>query len=263
MNSAAASTLQILIATLLLGALGPAMRAAPVPPIAEKRPYVVRSPNGDRQDEYYWLRDDTRKNADMLAYLNAENAYREAMTAHTKRGEELLYQEIVGRIKQDDASVPYRKGGWWYYIRYDTGKEYPIHARKPGSLTAAEEILLDGNALATGQAYFQIGNTAVSPSGRILAWAQDTVGRRQWTLRFKDLATGEVFTERIENMTGDLAWANDNRTLFYVEKDPVTLLGVRVRKHVLGTDPKADPIVYEEKDSTFYLSVGKSRSDRF
>ena len=249
--------------TLLPGMFASAALAAPAPPMAEKRPYAVRSPSGERQDEYYWLRDDTRKNPEMLAYLNAENAYREAMIAHTKPAEEALYQEIVARIKQDDASVPYRKQGWWYYTRYDTGKEYPIHARKRGTLAATEEILLDGNALAAGQAFFQFGQTAVSSRGRILAWAQDTVGRRQWTLRFKDLTTGEVFPERIENTTGDIAWANDNRTLFYVEKDPVTLLGIRVRKHVLGSDPKSDPTVYEEKDSTFYLSVGKSRSDRF
>ncbi|AOS43660.1 Protease 2 [Lacunisphaera limnophila] len=238
-------------------------RAAPVPPVAEKRPYVVPSPHGGRTDEYYWLRDDTRKDPAVLAYLEAENAYREAMTAHTQATEEALYTEIVARIKQDDASVPYRKAGWWYYTRFDAGKEYPIHARKRETLTAAEEVLLDGNTLAAGQKFFQIQQSVVSPDARILAWSQDNVGRRQWTLHFKDLTTGEVLPDRLENTTGEIAWANDNRTVLYVEKDPVTLLGVRVRKHVLGTAPATDAVVYEEKDNTFYLSVGKSRSDRF
>lgn len=263
MSITAFSVHRLLLTILLMSPLPIVSLAAPVPPVAEKRPHVVPSPHGGRADEYYWLRDDTRKDPAMLAYLEAENAYREAMTAHTKANEEALYSEIVARIKQDDASVPYRKRGWWYYTRFDTGKEYPIHARKPGTLAAPEEILLDGNALAAGHAYFQVGRTAVSPDSRMLAWAQDTVGRRQWTLRFKDLTTGEILPDRIENMTGDIAWANDNRTVLYVEKDPVTLLGVRVRKHVLGTDPQSDPLVYEEKDNTFYLSVGKSRSDRF
>lgn len=259
----------VVLLTLALAALHLAgnglspMSANPLPPRAEPRPHLVRSPHGDRTDEYYWLRDDTRKDPQVLAYLEAENAYREAMTAALRPAEEALYQEIVARIKQDDASVPVRRRGWWYYTRYDAGKQYPIHARRPGTMAAPEQVMLDGNALAAGHGFFQVGNTAVSPDGRLLAWVQDTVGRRQWTLRIKNLETGEVLPDTVANIEASLAWANDNRTLLYIEKDPVTLLGFRVRKHVLGTDAAHDALVYEEKDPTFYVSLGKSRSDRF
>jgi oligopeptidase B len=247
----------------LFGLLASAMFSAPVPPVAPPRPHVVRSPHGDRSDEYYWLRDDTRKNPEMLAYLEAENAYFKAMTAPTQAATDALYAEIVGRVQQDDASVPQRRGDWWYYVRYETGKQYPLHARRRGSPTAPEEIMLDGNALAAGHAFYQIAGTSVSPDGQLLAWLEDTVGRRQYTLRFKHLATGEVLPERVGNLQAGLAWASDNRTLLYIERDPQTLLGFRVRKHRLGTDPQTDPVVYEEKDPTFYLSLQRSRSGRF
>jgi oligopeptidase B len=241
----------------------------PLPPVAERVPHVVKSPHGDREDPYYWLRDDTRKDPKMLAWLEAENAYKQAMLAHTESGQQALYDEIVGRVKQDDASVPERRNGWWYYTRFEEGREYPIFARRKAAADgrhdadAAEQVLLDGNALAQGKGFFQIGNTEVTRDGRILAWVEDTIGRRQWTLRFKDLETGQVLPVEIRNVDASLAWANDNKTLLYIEKDPVTLLGYKVRKHVLGTDPASDPLVYEEKDRSFYLGVFKSRSDRF
>jgi oligopeptidase B len=241
----------------------------PLPPVAERIPHVVKSAHGDREDPYYWLRDDERKNPKMLAWLEAENAYKQAMLAHTERGQQALYDEIVGRVKQDDASVPERKNGWWYYTRFEEGREYPIIARRKAAAdgrydaAAAEQVLLDGNALAEGKAFFQIGNTEVTRDGRILAWVEDTTGRRQWTLRFKDLDTGVVLPDEIRNVEASLAWANDHKTLLYIEKDPVTLLGYKVRKHVLGTDPASDPLVYEEKDRSFYMGVFKSRSDRF
>lgn len=241
----------------------------PVAPVARKVPHVVRSPHGDREDPYYWLRDDSRKDPGLLAWLEAENAYKRAMLAHTEADQQALYDEIVGRVKQDDASVPARKNGWWYYTRYEEGREYPVIARRAAAAGAAydpaapEQVMLDGNALAEGKAFFQIGNFEVTRDGRILAWVEDTVGRGQWTLRFKDLARGTVLPDEIRNVEASLAWANDYRTILYIEKDPVTLLGYRVRKHVLGTDPAADPLVYEEKDRSFYMGVFKSRSDRF
>jgi oligopeptidase B len=241
----------------------------PLPPVAERIPHLVRSPHGDREDPYYWLRDDERKNPKLLAWLESENAYTQAMLAHTEPGQKLLFDEIVGRVKQDDSSVPERKNGWWYYTRYVEGEEYPVHARRKAAAdgsedpNAPEQVLLDGNALAKGKGFFQIGNFEVTPDGRTLAWAEDTSGRRQWVLRFKDLDSGEILADRIGNAEASLAWANDHRTLLYIEKDPVTLLGYKVRKHVLGTDPADDPVVYEEKDRSFYMGVFKSRSDRF
>ena len=158
------------------------------PPIAAVRPFIVESPNGNRVDDYYWLRDDTRKNAAVLEYLAAENAYTDVMLAHVKPLEEKLYREFVEHTQQDDSSVPYRERGWWYYTRYDTGEEHPIYARKKGTLKAPEQVMLDGPRLASGHDYYQVGQLAVSPDNRLLAYVEDTVGRRQYTLRFKDLA---------------------------------------------------------------------------
>src|SRR5579864_3504647 len=237
--------------------------AAPVPPVVAAHPYDVKSPNGSRVDEYYWLRDDQRKNPEMLAYLAGENAYTDAMMAHTRPEQELLFQELLGRVKQDDSTVPARKNGYWYYKRFEEGKEYPIYARRKGSPTAPEQVILDGNALAAGHSFFQIGGTEVTRDGKLLAYGEDVVGRRQYVLKFKDLETGATLADAIPGVSPSFAWANDGRTLLYVENDPVTLLGYRVRKHLLGTDPKSDPQVYEEKDHSFYLFVSKSPSDRF
>ncbi|HEY6322026.1 MAG TPA: S9 family peptidase [Thermoanaerobaculia bacterium] len=241
----------------------PAPAAAPVPPVAAAHPYEVQSPNGSRTDDYYWLRDDQRKNPEMLAYLAGENAYTDAMMAHTKPEQELLFQELLGRVKQDDSTVPARKNGYWYYKRFEEGKEYPVYARRKGSPTAPEQVILDGNALAAGHGFFQIAGTEVTRDGRLLAYGEDIVGRRQYVLKVKNLETGETLADAIPGVSPSFAWANDGRTLLYVENDPVTLLGYRVRKHLLGTDPRSDPQVYEEKDHSFYLSVSKSPSDRF
>ncbi|MCC7200649.1 MAG: S9 family peptidase [Gammaproteobacteria bacterium] len=233
------------------------------PPIAAKRDYKVTSPAGTRNDEYYWLRDDSRKDPDVIGYLEAENAYKEAMLAHVQPLENKLYDEMIARIKQDDASVPYRKRGYWYYSRFMTGSEYPVFARKAGSLEAAEQVMLDVNVLAKGFEFFQVGAFEVSPNDRILAYAEDSVGRRQWVIRFKDLVTGETLPDRITNAEAGIAWAADNRTVFYTEKDPETLLGFRVRRHVLGTDAKDDPVVYEEQDKSFYTGVGTTKDDKY
>ena len=195
-----------------------------LPPVAARKPRPVDSPHGTRTDEYYWLRDDTRTDPEALAYLAAENAYKDAMLAHVRPLEDRLYAEIVGRIKQDDSSVPYRERGYWYYRRFDAGQEYPVHARRAGSLDAPEEVLLDLEQLAHGRDFYDVGEFEVSPDDRLLAYAEDTVGRRQYTLRFKDLASGELLPDAIENVEAAIAWAADSRTVIYIEKDPQTLL---------------------------------------
>ncbi len=237
--------------------------APPTPPVAARRPFEVAAPHGKRVDEYYWLRDDERKNPELLAYLEAENAYADAMLAPLAPLQRKLYDEMVARIKQDDASVPYRKGGYWYYTRYETGQEHPIHARRAGTMQAPEQILLDVNAMAAGKDFFQVDELSVSPDGRLLAWAEDEVGRRQYVIRVKNLETGEVLPERIENAEPNIEWAADNRTFLYVEKHPQTLLGYKVRKHVLGTDPKNDPLVWEQTDESFYTGIDKTKDDRY
>lgn len=234
------------------------------PPDAGKKPHVVKAPFGaQREDEYYWLRDDARKNGEMLAYLNAENAYVDAAMAPLKPLENKLYEEIVSRIKQDDSSVPYRERGYWYYTRFETGQDYPIYARREGAMDAAEKVLLDVNEMAKGKDYFSVGDWAVSQDNRLLAWAEDAVGRRQYTVRVKDLGTGEIFSDEITGVSPNLVWADDNRTLFYVENDPETLLTVRVKKHVLGTPASQDVLVYEEHDDSFYMGIGRTRDDKF
>jgi oligopeptidase B len=198
-----------------------------------------------------------------LAYLTAENAYRDRCMAPSKPFENALYEEIVGRLKQDDASVPYRKHGYWYNTRFEPGKEHPIFARRKGTIDAPEEVLLDANALAVGHDFYRIGALEVSPDCAWLAFCEDTVGRRQYTLRFKNLRTGEILQAAIRDVETDLAWAIDNRTILYVEKDPETLLGLYVKKHVLGEDPRHDALVFEQTDKSFYTGVSKSKSERF
>ncbi len=258
----------------------PNARAAelPKPPVAATRPHVVTAPHGARRDDpYYWLRDDDRKDPAVIEYLDAENAYADALLAPLKPLRSVLYDEIVARIKPDDSTVPVRERGWWYYTRFETGKDYPIHARRPdhagadsaGMLAASqtpdagEHVLLDVNALAAGHDYFSVGDWAVSPDNRLLAWAEDDVGRRQYVVRIKNLDTGEVFADRISGVSPNLVWADDNRTLFYVENDPETLLTKRVKAHVLGTPATADTLAYEEPDDSFYMGIERTRDDKF
>jgi oligopeptidase B len=234
------------------------------PPVAARKPHQVKAPFGaTREDEYYWLRDDTRKNPEMLAYLKAENAYADAVMAPTRPVQDTLYKEIVGRIKQDDSTVPYLDNGYWYYTRFETGGNYPIVARKKGSLDAAEEIILNQPEMARGANFFQIATRQVSPDNRLLAYAEDKVGRRQYILKVKDLTTGQTLADEIPNAEPGFAWAGDNKTIFYIEKDPVTLLGKRVKAHVLGTPVSQDRLVYEEKDDTFSLGIGTTSSEKF
>ena len=253
-----------LITVLLAACAAQAQKpAAPQSPVAALHPFQVQSPNGVRIDNYYWLRDDTRSKPEVLDYLKAENAYYTAMTAHTQALEDTLYNEIIGRIKQDDATVPAKFKHYFYYTRFEEGKEYPIYARKRGSESAADEVMLDANVLAQGHGFFQIGAEEISPNENLLAYAEDTNGRRQFTIRIKDLASGKTLPDEIRNTPASMAWAGDNKTLFYVENDPITLLTVRVRKHVLGTDAAKDPVVYEERDHSYYMGVGTSGDDKY
>jgi oligopeptidase B len=174
-----------------------------------------------------------------------------------------VYEEIVARIKQDDSTVPYRKRGHWYYTRFETGKEYPIFARKAGTLDAPEQVMLDANRLAEGHGFYQVGAMAIAPDNQLLAWVDHTVGRRQFTLRFKDLASGAVLPDRIENVDPYVAWTADSASVLYMEKHPETLLGYRVRRHILGTDPASDVLVYEQDDESFYTSVGVTKDERY
>ena len=243
---------------------GSLLASAATPPDALKKAHAVETPFGaTRSDDYYWLRDDEREDPEVLAYLDAENAYADAVLAPTRPLQEALYGEIVGRIKQDDASVPYFERGYWYYTRFETGKDYPIQARRKGSMEAPEEILLDVNQLAEGKGYFNVGDAEVSQDNQLLAWADDEVGRRQYVIRFKNLATGEVYADTLTNASPNVVWADDNRTLLYVENDPETLLTVRVKSHVLGTPVSSDKLVYEEHDDSFYMGIGRTRDDKF
>jgi oligopeptidase B len=233
------------------------------PPIAAARMHRVAGPHGVREDPYYWLRDDERRDPDILAHLAAETAYAETVLAPHKALIDGLYQEIVARLKQDDSTVPARYRGHWYAIRYETGGEHPIVVRRADLPGAEEVVLLDCNALAAGQPFFQLGSYEVSPNNRLLAYTEDTVGRRQFRLRMKDLESGALLVDVVENVEPDLAWADDNRTLLYVEKDPVTLLGRRIRAHVLGDTAASDRLIYEEPDESFSLSVERSKSERY
>ncbi len=230
------------------------------PPVAERRPHDVVSPFGTRTDPYYWLRDDERKNPEILAYIGAENDFTNEVLAPAKNLEEQLFSELRARIKEDDSSVPVYEEGYWYFVRYEIGKQYPIYARKKGALDAPEEILLDGNELAKGHEFYKIGAYDVSRDGSRIAWAEDTVGRNQFVLKIKEIATGEILADTATNISGSLAWANDHRTLFYGGKDAVTLRADRVYRHVLGG---SHDLVHLETDGSFYVGVGATKSHRF
>lgn len=252
-------------ATMLVSLAVPvfAQGAGPRGPVAARKPYQVTSPNGTREDEYYWLRDDSRKRPDMLAYLAAENAYADAQLAALKPLQTKLYEEAVAHIKQDDSSVPFLKNGYWYASRFATGADYPVIERRRGSATAAPAVLFDQPAMAKGHNFFALSNWSVSPDNRMVAWAEDTVGRRQYVLKVKDIATGRVLADTVSNIEPNIVWAGDNRTILYIAKDPVTLRGYRVMAHVLGTPTGSDRMLYEEKDDTFQMTIGRTTDDRY
>lgn len=230
------------------------------PPEAKRVPTPLTIHGHTRTDDYLWLHQ--REDPEVVAHLEAENAYTQAMTAHLAGFRDTVYEEIIGRIKQTDMSVPYRWRDHWYYARFEEGKEYPVHCRKPGSLESEEEVLLDVNEMAEGYSYYSIGGTAISHQQDILAFAVDTIGRRLHSLHFKHLPTGQVF-DGPEEIAASLAWANDNQHIFYVRKDPETLRPFQVWRHRLQTDVADDVLVYQEDDETFIVSVGKTRSQRY
>lgn len=230
-------------------------------PKAKILPKKLKKHNEIRIDNYFWLND--RENPEVIDYLNQENAYYEAMTAYTKDFQKELFEEMKGRIKEDDQSVPYLYNGYYYITRFEKGQNYPIYSRKKGSLEAKEEILFDCNELAKGHAFFQLGGLSVSPDNRYASFGVDTVGRRIYTIKIKNLETNEILPDVIENATGGSVWANDNQTLFYTRQDKVTLRADTVFKHKLGTLATADSLVYEEKDDTFNVSVGKEKSKKY
>lgn len=231
------------------------------PPIAERIPKKMEIHGDVRIDDYYWLND--RENPKVIDYLNAENAYYNSMTAHTKQFQEDLFEEMKSRIKEDDESVPYKKNGYYYITKYETGKQYPVYTRKKEKLEAEEEVIVDVNELAKGHDYYALTGLNVNRINTIAAFGIDTVSRRQYDIRFKNLENHELFPEVIKNTTGSTAWANDHKTVFYARKDPVTLRSDKIYKHVLGTDVKDDVLIYEEKDETFWTFVYKSKSTKF
>jgi oligopeptidase B len=233
----------------------------PAAPMAAVRPHRFEEHGNVRVDQYYWLRD--RDNPEVIKYLEDENANTKAVMAHTEALQERLFEEIKGRIKQTDMSVPYRRGNYFYYTRVVEGKDYPIYARKRGSLDAPEEIMLDGNALAEGKPFFQVMGVQVSSGEDLVAFAIDTIGRRIATVRIKNLRTGELLPDVISKVTGNMAWAEDNRTLFYTKQDSVTLRWDRVYRHTVGSDGNRDELVYREPDDQYYTGVFKTKSRRY
>jgi oligopeptidase B len=245
----------------------PAAVSAPQPPIAARKAYQVSSPNGVREDEYYWLRDDKRELPEMLDYVRKENEYADAMLAHIKALEAKVYGEIIGRLQQDDSTVPYLSNGYWYNKRFETGKEYPIYVRRKGTRDAAEEILFNVNELAKGHDFFEIGDISISPNSNLVAYAEDTVGRRQYVAKVMDLNAHKDLGVALPNVENNLAWAGDNKTFFYVEKDPETLLGSKVRSHRVDspnhTEVSADPLVWEQKDTSYYTQIYRTKDEKF
>ena len=240
-------------------------------PIAKKIPEALTIHNDTRIDNYFWMRlSDEQKNADMadaqtqdvLDYLNAENDYLEKTMSHTEKLQKTIYDEIVGRIKKDDQSVPVKDNGYSYYSRFEEGGDYRLYCRKKiGS--DKEEIMLNGPQMAEGYAYFGFGSRSVSPDNKLLSYGIDTISRRRYTIYFKNLESGELLADKLENTTGGTTWANDNKTVFYTTKDPVTLRSNKIYKHVLGTSQSEDVLVYEEKDETFSCGVYKSKSKKY
>lgn len=218
--------------------------------------------HGDtRIDDYYWLNE--RENPEVIAYLEAENEYKEKMLEHTKAFQEKLFQEMKGRIKETDQSVPYKDNGYYYVTRYEEGQEYPIYSRKKETLEAPEEVMLNVNEMAEPYDYYNVTGLAVSPNNEILAFGEDTLSRRIYTLRFKNLKTGEMLEDKIPGAQGDVAWANDNKTIFYTAKDAQTLRGYKVMKHKLGTPATQDKEIFIEKDETYFSYVYRSKSNKY
>jgi len=231
-----------------------------MPPKAEKIPKELTIHGDTRIDPYYWL--NQRDNPEVIEYLKAENAYKEAVMKHTEELQDKLYNEILGRIKKTDMSVPYLDNGYYYYSRFEEGDNYPVHARKKGSLEAEEEVMLDVQEMSKGHSFYSVAGLSVSQNNEYLAYGVDTVSRRKYTIHIKNLSSGETLEDAIPNTTGRAVWANDNKTLFYTTKDD-TLRAFKIFRHVMGTDASQDVEIFHEKDTTFSTTIYKTKSDQF
>jgi len=230
-------------------------------PIAKIIPKTLEKHGDVRIDNYFWLND--RENPEVIDYLNKENDYYNTLTADSKQFQKELFDEMKGRIKEDDESVPYLYNGYYYITRFEKGSDYPIYSRKKGSLDAKEEIMFNCNEMAKGQKYFQLSGLSISMDNQYATFAIDNKGRRIYTLQIKNLITGEIYSDKIENTTGNSTWANDNKTIFYTKQDEKTLRSDKIYKHKLGTDISKDELVYYEKDETFNVSVSKEKSRKY
>ena len=243
-----------------------------LPPDATKKPHEITVHGDTRVDSYYWMRlTDKQKSAkefdsqtsEVVDYIAVENEYTQSSLNHTKKFQDKLFDEIVGRIKKDDVSVPYLDNGYYYYTRYEKGKEYAIRCRKKGSLDSPEEIILDVNKLAEGYDYFAVSGMNVSPDNEWLAFGVDTLSRRFYEVHFKNLKSGDILEQTIPNTTGGVAWASDNQTVFYTSKNKVTLLSEKIYRHKMGSDFRNDELVYTENDETYYIGVSRSKSGEY
>lgn len=230
-------------------------------PKANIIPKTLKKHKESRIDNYFWLND--RENSEVINYLNQENSYYESMTSHTQQLKDNLFEEMKARIKEDDSSVPYFYNGYFYITRFETGQDYPIFARKKGSLSAEEEILFNCNEMAKGHAYFKLGGLSISPDNKFASFGLDIVGRRIYTIQIKNLETGEILADKVANVTGASVWANDNNTIFYVRQDEKTLRADKVFKHKLNTSSEKDVLVYDEIDDTFNVSISKEKSRKY
>ena len=231
-------------------------------PTVQKKPKEIVTHNHTRIDDYYWLNEP--KNPDVIAYLNEENEYLDKIMSTLKPLKETLFEEMKGRIKEQDESVPVKDGEYFYYVKYVEGGEYPIYCRKKENLEADVEILLDGNEMGKGKKYFSIGGYEITDNEEIIAYGVDTISRRNYTVRFKNLITGEIYKDQIKNTEGgSYAWAADNKTFFYILRDQKTLLGYQVWRHILGTDVKTDVLIYEEKDNQYYMGLYRMKSKKY
>lgn len=231
-------------------------------PTVQPKPKEIITHNHTRIDNYYWLNDP--ENPDVITYLKTENEYLDKVMAPVKPLQEKLFAEMKGRIKEQDESVPVKDGEYFYYVKYVEGGEYPIYCRKKESVYAPEEILLDGNEMGKGKKYFSIGGYELTDNDEIIAYGVDTVSRRNYTVRFKNLKTGKIYKDQIKNTEGgSYAWAADNKTFFYIRRDQKTLLGYQVWRHILGTDVKTDVLVYEEKDNQYYMGLYRMKSKKY
>lgn len=230
-------------------------------PIAKKQPYALTTHAKTRSDDYYWMRDDERKSVEILAHLAQENAYCDEQLAPIKPLQSALFEELKGRIVKDDNTVPVKDGQYWYHSEVRGDDEYARHYRSSSMAMANKVLLLDVNELANGYEFYELGEVALSPSEQLMAYSEDTDGRRIYTVRFKDLNNDKMLDDVLENTEGQVVWANDNQTVFYVKKDLKTLLGYQVFRHELGTEQDQDVLVYEEQDSSFFMGLGKSRDE--